>query len=347
MKMPDTCPVCGAKGPTVEFIDNAVAIVGKFVLTAESAPAAPRFCFDCKRLEEKDVEATHSCSCGDGKHVCGSCMLSHAHKGHKPVPLDLLASVGVDFCSKHPDEKVKVFCLDDSTATCTICAVLDHKAHNVTDLGTACSLFAPQLVGALQTLEDGCSILSNRIAAVVGERDALLATTASSEIAANASFDALHASIEAQKASGVRALYQVRDQRAVALNRQSTVLQHGLAQILDGVTVAKQALEKRNPSLMAYALKSVGVLSRIPAHAYNGPCESSVLSLDVDTTALVDALPRAFALRQVVSFNCLYICMICMISCELIRLGSCLQASDEPEFVATTISDLMKENVSS
>lgn len=134
--------------------------------------------------------------------------------------------------------------------------------------------------------------------------DKLVEAATSSEAVANEAYDALVGAVLAHKAADLRILNAFRDARLAALRQQSTLLQNAVSQMQDGVALSERAVGKGDPNLLAAALRSLSVLSRIPARDLAGPCETSVLSLLVDTSALMDALPLCSELIQVCGSIC-------------------------------------------
>ncbi len=39
------------------------------------------------------------------------------------------------YCLKHPNKRTKFFCENDQINICSKCIVLDHKGHNISDMG--------------------------------------------------------------------------------------------------------------------------------------------------------------------------------------------------------------------
>lgn len=301
-----SCPVCGMAGASLEFVDEAMAIAGRTRIAACSIPASPPVCSDCKVTDGSDTPATHICGCTSvGKPLCCLHVPVHVSKRHDPVPLDALAAaLGDVACPKHPDKNIELYCATDRERLCSGC-VLYHKGrgHEVVPIGDAPTYLAPELTAALSTLETQCATVTASIHAVQDARASMLTMASTSEGYACAAFEEVHVALEALKADGVKTLHDIRDQRDKKLDNQCAVLERGLGQMRDGVALGKLAIEKNNPGLLVSTLKTLSVLSRIPAREFTGPCESGLLSLDVDTSALLEALPHCTALRQVCVIN--------------------------------------------
>lgn len=296
------CALCGRKGVTLEFVDEALAIVGQTVFLGHSASAWPRFCVDCKRMDDDEIPATHLCDCGDNKPLCHLHVLVHSGKGHAPAPLDPLASaMGDGFCLEHEKKPTDLFCVTDRERICSSC-VPAHAGHTITTADGASAALEPELNSALLSIRNHCANLVDYIAIVQAEQEDLQKSAAASETSINAAFDALQTAIDANRAQGIRVLRETCARREKALKEQATLLEQCLSQAKDGVTLGEQALERRNPGLTALTLKSVHVLSRIAAREFAGPCASSVLPLDETTAALVQVLPRCSQLREVRRF---------------------------------------------
>lgn len=288
---------------TAEFVDVALAKLAKTLMGAAPAAVPPPPCFDCTLLGDGGIVATHVCDCAGDKPLCGDHVIVHTRRGHDPFPLLPSAAPELAFCETHPNERIKLFCVEDRQAICTVCGPVSHSGHTIVDLGSAPAVLEPQLSAAVDSLASQCSIAADRIVAVLNERDAVRVAADTSEAAAEAAFAALQSAIESHKSRSLRSLLTLRDTREKALTTQSTVLQHGLSQMRDGVALGRHALQSREPSTMTSTLRSLGALARIPTRKYSGPCESRVLSLDVDTSALLDALPLCSTLRQVSSIQ--------------------------------------------
>lgn len=39
------------------------------------------------------------------------------------------------FCLKHPNKRTKFFCENDQINICSKCIVVEHKGHNISDMG--------------------------------------------------------------------------------------------------------------------------------------------------------------------------------------------------------------------
>lgn len=313
------CPACGFVEVKLEFVDEALAFVGKTRLEAESGPASPTpACADCNALGDSDVPATHLCGCGDGKPLCVDHVLVHSRKRHELIPVDPVAAVG-QFCVKHPEERVTMFCMDDGEAMCTICATVSHRGvgrkagkskqpppphcgHNVVELKEARSLLMPELSSALKSLGSDCGRVSDLAAAVTEARDALRASSASSEAKTHTAFEALHAIIDAHKVRVLGSLRKATSAREQSLSTQLMRLEACLSQMCDGLTLGSFALEHCNPSLMSSTLTSLAVVSRLLQRESLGPCDDGFVALDVNLAGVVDAFQYASALRQVIDY---------------------------------------------
>lgn len=288
----------------LEFVDEALAILGRQRLSASSdAPAAARAplpCFDCKKLMEYDeipLQATHTCSCGHRKPLCSDHSLAHHHKGHITTALNPLADLVDDHCLKHVKEVATLFCVDDRARICPEC-VPDHSGHSLVSTQAGLSLLLPDLTRVGGALKAGNLDITSCVDAITRARDEVLGNASRSESAANASFDALRAAIDAHRASTIVALHKARDERVNALNSELDMLRNTYSQLVDGGALVDFASDASNLTLLLLSLKSVSVLSRISARKVASLGES-VLSLDVDTSAVLDALHRCSALRQV------------------------------------------------
>lgn len=297
------CPVCGLAGAQLEFVDEALALASTTRVPPTIAPSSQSlFCIDCKLLEGRNTFATHACECDEGPLLCEHHAGYHTRIGHTPLPLEPLSDAAADvkYCSSHPDRKLELVCLFDQSAVCSLCAVAHaNSGHSVKPADEATPALASHIAAAVSSLDTACGTFTQHITTIAVECDVLLATVAGSQATADKAYAALYAAIDAHKAASLRGLHEARDKRVKALSLQSTVLQNGLSQVVDGIALGRAALEAHRPHAMLSTLRSLKVLSRIPVRRFTGPCASSALTLDIDTSCVSDALRNCSALRLV------------------------------------------------
>jgi B-box zinc finger len=140
-------------------------------------------------VEQKTGDLCEICVCDD-KNVCEMFCLqceqsycescSNAHlkmnvsNSHKLVRLDELQS-GVNvkkkyrpqYCDKHSEELIKMYCLDDEVAICTMCCVHAHRSHRCVEVKNIANQFRtgkwkPNLQTALSKVEEELEILHSK-----------------------------------------------------------------------------------------------------------------------------------------------------------------------------------------
>ncbi|CAG2222914.1 unnamed protein product [Mytilus edulis] len=101
---------------------------------------AGKVCTSCDRMGEKSV-ANYACiDCSDT--LCHNCNRYHKHhkifENHEVIPIEKFESA-VEFpvkfqssCSKHKNEKLKLYCSDHAIPCCSVCVSVEHrKCENV------------------------------------------------------------------------------------------------------------------------------------------------------------------------------------------------------------------------
>jgi len=105
---------------------------------------------DAKTVSDKGVDIITCIACSDdsqttammhctgcGHNVCDRCSQLHGKiPGHDVVPLGSEIKMTSDwsFCSLHPCNRLKIYCIECSKNVCVTCHVVKHKNHNCQDI---------------------------------------------------------------------------------------------------------------------------------------------------------------------------------------------------------------------
>ncbi|CAC5358933.1 TRIM56 [Mytilus coruscus] len=111
---------------------------------------AGKVCTSCERMGEK-TEAKFACiDCSDT--LCENCNRYHKHhkifENHEVIPIEKFTSAfefPVKFqssCSKHKNEKLKLYCSDHKIPCCSVCVSVEHrKCENVCTIEDAALIY--------------------------------------------------------------------------------------------------------------------------------------------------------------------------------------------------------------
>ncbi|XP_052089949.1 tripartite motif-containing protein 45-like [Mytilus californianus] len=111
---------------------------------------AGKVCTSCERMDEK-TEAKFACTdCSDT--LCQNCYRYHKHhkifENHEVIPIEKFTSAfefPVKFqssCSKHKNEKLKLYCSDHVIPCCSVCVSVEHrKCENVCTIEDAALIY--------------------------------------------------------------------------------------------------------------------------------------------------------------------------------------------------------------
>ncbi|XP_069121328.1 E3 ubiquitin-protein ligase TRIM45-like [Argopecten irradians] len=153
------CPVCRAetRPPTNATVNNKAEWANMFpnnhiiitLIDKSMIEKEKKACDVCNEMD-KEMPATEWCvQCSEA--YCGECSKVHramkASRKHRLVSLcdvlrDLKSLSPAEMCNDHPEEVIKLFCVDHDHPCCTLCGATSHrKCDNVLELSEAAKDF--------------------------------------------------------------------------------------------------------------------------------------------------------------------------------------------------------------
>jgi len=169
------CPMCREDVGYEELVDNFVVLdmLDEHQLTSGRERACSNECIG------DDANATHYCELCS-KFLCQLCVSMHSRQratvGHTLVTMQELqsdAGRGVlgrrsslrldttEFCVKHPDHKLDLFCVSCNMIVCSKCALLEHPPpmHTLEGVDEIMAATASEI----QTLASKCDLVERRL----------------------------------------------------------------------------------------------------------------------------------------------------------------------------------------
>ncbi len=243
-----TCPLCRH----VQKVKGGIASLPKdpvrdnLVEYLQISGKQKVFCQDCP----DENEAKSRCmECGE--NLCQDCGTAHRRhrstRNHRVVPFEELESGSQNimktrhFCTNHPDRFVECYCTDCGSLCCLMCAVIDHKGHDLKKLGDAAEEKVTQIETLMTDVNDVSKTLTqakNEVEEYVRE---VLSEKASSLSEINDQFDTISNLLKERRAFLTRELEERSESLVAEAEKTSGVYDDTLAEIASIATYFSNA----------------------------------------------------------------------------------------------------------
>ena len=133
--------------------------------TKSEIPPATTYCVDCRQ------------------RLCERCSMPHRRirtAAHRVVPLsrdlraEVMASRGAAWCSRHAEEREKLYCFDCVENICLMCFAVQHQQHKCQEIDTAAESFKSRLAADTNKISDQISVVRQLLSKTEVMREAFL-----------------------------------------------------------------------------------------------------------------------------------------------------------------------------